>query len=302
MKHRYRNTAMVRRQSLVLLVILASVPTTSVLGRPSSWCDNNEAERVYGGVSGWAGFLPDGGIDMIDYAFDKYGNWIISGKDLSLGEYKLWRLLWIDDWIDDADDILSHTWSGLYYDDYETALYATDSENNMVYRFVRRSFISWDSDVVVSGQGNGSSKLDQPAGIRKFGSTLYIVQTGGRDNTVVSWDIGSNKRNFKFSFSPTGKFGIDVWNGYIFYRGGDDAVYKKSLYSPAGRSELVVGGCGAGSNVNQITNAGTGALRVYSEKCDLIVWDFTPGANRFVEWDDRWCSAAIITTTKSKQP
>ncbi|KAF4667894.1 hypothetical protein FOL47_003344 [Perkinsus chesapeaki] len=279
---------------LAVFSILASV-FTSVLGHPSSWCDSNEALEVYNRATMGPEFLPAGGVDMIDYDFDAARNWYISAKDLDEREYQLWKVT-ADGSVrttllhDKADSIAvkadgsgifaivdncinlystsgagridkvkessrHYTWAGLYYDDDEQVLYASDSENNKVYRFVKRAS-SWDSDVVASGQGNGSKKLDEPAGIRKLGNTLYIVQTGGRDNIVVSWDVGSTHRNYEYTFNPTGKFGIEVLDGYIFYRDGDDAVYRRKWNSPAGKSELVVGGCGAGSDMNQITNDG----------------------------------------------
>ncbi|EER14949.1 hypothetical protein Pmar_PMAR023273 [Perkinsus marinus ATCC 50983] len=235
----------------VLISGLVSFGAAQTSSLSSSWCKNNEAEVVYDRATMGPDFLPKDGVDMIDYDFDGARNWYMSGKDLGTRRYELWKVTAdgsvrtdiIHDKVDciavkadgsgifavvndnigiyntNGDGIIevvdngSHrTWSGLYYDDVEKVLYASDSANNMIYMFVRKSW-GWDSTVIIKGTGQGSKKLDQPAGIRKFGNTLYIVQSGGRSNVVVSWDIGSNTRNFEYDFKPTGEFGIEVLDG-----------------------------------------------------------------------------------------
>ncbi|KAF4703900.1 hypothetical protein FOZ62_003699 [Perkinsus olseni] len=299
---------MVASNSVIFSIFISGLMSGVVAHPPSQWCKDNEAEKVYNRATMGPEFLPRDGVDMIDYDFDGARNWYISGKDWSSRRYELWKVTAdgsdrTDLLHDKADSIAvkadgsgifaivddkialystsgrgiievvqssSHRqrWAGLYYDDSEKVLYASDSANDKIYSFVKGGW-GWKSDVVIYGQGHGSKELDEPAAIRKLGKTLYIVQTGGRYNSVVSWDIGSSHRNFEYNFGPTGEFGIEVLDEYIFYRDHSDSVYRRKLDSPYGKSELVVGGCGAGSRMNQITNAGTGALRGFS--CDLIL-------------------------------
>ncbi|KAF4706918.1 hypothetical protein FOZ62_009600, partial [Perkinsus olseni] len=127
----------------------------------------------------------------------------------------------------------------------------------------------------------------------------------GDDAHVVRWPVGQSYRRLVYDdFAPEGRLGFEIsqfTDGFIYYREGDGSIYKHCLEAQCTNVVLLAGGCGAGHSSNQLTNAGSGALRM-DQSGDLIIWDF--GGDRFVRWDDVSldCSHCPSTTSSPFTP
>ncbi|KAF4646953.1 hypothetical protein FOZ61_004876, partial [Perkinsus olseni] len=64
-------------------------------------------------------------------------------------------------------------------------------------------------------------------------------------------------------------------DGYLYYRHGHDAVYRKPLNDSAAPGELYAGGCGCGMNNNQICTADKGNLVYSYEDGQLVMQDYS---------------------------
>ncbi|KAF4681320.1 hypothetical protein FOZ60_012260 [Perkinsus olseni] len=190
--------------------------------------------------------------------------------------------------IQKADD--NHEWRGLVFDTSAKFLYVTDRKMNQVYRFdptspgYPRKMVAGNPD---GRPADDATHLDHPEGVKFANGDLYILQGSSEGGRVVRWTPDEAERTFVYDFLVNGRLGFDVADvteDFIYYRTSDNSVYKHCVNSPCNEPIIIVGGCGAGHDRNQIVNAGSGALEMdYSGK--LLVWDF--GGERFVHWANR---------------
>ncbi|KAF4716673.1 hypothetical protein FOZ63_008792, partial [Perkinsus olseni] len=190
--------------------------------------------------------------------------------------------------IQKADD--NHEWRGLVFDTSAKFLYVTDRKMNQVYRFdptspgYPRKMVAGNSD---GRPADDATHLDHPEGVKFANGELYILQGSSEGGHIVRWTPYEAERTFVYDFLVNGRLGFDVADvteDFIYYRTSDNSVYKHCVNSPCNDPVIIVGGCGAGHDRNQIVNAGSGALEMdYSGK--LLVWDFD--GERFVHWANR---------------
>ncbi|KAF4686206.1 hypothetical protein FOZ60_005591 [Perkinsus olseni] len=184
----------------------------------------------------------------------------------------------------------NYQWSDLVVDHDSTHVYASDLKTNQVYRFdlVRPGY----ERTSVAGNADGkaiddATHLDGPQGVSFYNNELYILQGSGDDARVVRWPVGQSSRRLIYEdFIPQGRLGFEIskfTDDYIYYREGDGSVYKRCIQETCSKPTLLAGGCGAGHASNQITNGGSGALRM-AQSGNLITWDFS--GDRFVKWED----------------
>ncbi|KAF4649958.1 hypothetical protein FOL47_001566, partial [Perkinsus chesapeaki] len=76
--------------SFAFFLVAASL---SLVGASDSeWCSTHESKVVYSKQTLGEEFLPENGIEMVDYAFDDYGNWYVAGKDRLTNQHKVWHI------------------------------------------------------------------------------------------------------------------------------------------------------------------------------------------------------------------
>ncbi|KAF4650783.1 hypothetical protein FOL47_000871 [Perkinsus chesapeaki] len=72
-----------------LLVVLQNALYASA---QADWCQTHQAAVIYSKETMGEGFLPEGGVRMVDFAFDDYGDWYVAGEEKATGDYKVWRV------------------------------------------------------------------------------------------------------------------------------------------------------------------------------------------------------------------
>ncbi|KAF4647648.1 hypothetical protein FOL47_004330, partial [Perkinsus chesapeaki] len=200
---------------------------------------------------------------------------------------------------EDSDD---YEWADVVIDKESLYLYASDLKTNQVYRFdlsmpeSSKTSVAGNSDGVAA---NDETHLDRPQGVKFYNNELYILQGSGEDARVVRWPVGQSSRRMVYEFVPQGRLGFEVsevTEDFIYYREGDGSVYKHCLNEPCNSPLLIAGGCGMGHASNQLTNGGSGAIRM-DHSGDLIIWDF--GGQRFVRWDNKFLECPVCPSTTS---
>ncbi|KAF4662024.1 hypothetical protein FOL47_006428, partial [Perkinsus chesapeaki] len=77
---------------IVLCALLAAIFTALNASAQSDWCKTHKARDIYSKETLGEHFLPEGGMRMVDFAFDNNGNWFVAGEEMTTGLYKAWRV------------------------------------------------------------------------------------------------------------------------------------------------------------------------------------------------------------------
>ncbi|KAF4664885.1 hypothetical protein FOL47_004899 [Perkinsus chesapeaki] len=205
--------------------------------------------------------LPMGDISVVSFSIDDLGEWFIAGKENGIG--KLWVVscdlqsykLVVEKNFSDIEvspdgsevygiadgsvyDVLAtnpnefieiapadptRDYTGVAFDSEHQLLYVTGKASNSVYTFVKNGS-SWKPM-----QGYTNDALQHPTSIRYLQGYIYIrVSNGvarlnfaaGRDQTPVMYTNLGITGDEDFTVAP---------DNYLYYRHGDDAVYRKPL-------------------------------------------------------------------------
>ncbi|KAF4658675.1 hypothetical protein FOL47_007887 [Perkinsus chesapeaki] len=323
---------------ITILLVSVGLSISMVLGQ-SDWCQSHKAKKIFSKETLGEHFLPDGGMRVVDFAFDDNGNWYVAGEEKKTGLYGVWRIHYsgkitelvfsglpeaIDVYyqrqdatyvfavidnevrmygtpgnrlrplegeykvIQKADDRYELT--GLGFDRSSHFLFVSDKKRNLVYRY-DPSTPGYPMRVA-AGNSDGLSVDDEthlyhPLAVKYANGDLYILQGPIENARLVRWTPFKSERSLKYDFIVEGRLGFDVadvTHGYIYYRSSGHSVYKHCDNWPCNDPILIAGGCGAGHDQNEVTNGGTGALRMDLSGL-LKIWDF--GGDRFVWWDNR---------------
>ncbi|EER16946.1 hypothetical protein Pmar_PMAR007122 [Perkinsus marinus ATCC 50983] len=150
--------------------------------------------------------------------------------------------------------VTANTWNGVF--GFERIPYGTGWKT---LGWVAGSQVSLPNNLLIKGIPYDSPEgLNKPTSIRYLAPYMYIrVDTG-----VTAWlpySYQASKMYVNLGIPGTEGFTVTPDN-YLYYRNGEDAVYRKPLNDPISDGELYAGGCGCGMNDNQICTANKGNL------------------------------------------
>ncbi|EER08051.1 hypothetical protein Pmar_PMAR008604 [Perkinsus marinus ATCC 50983] len=184
--------------------------------------------------------------------------------------------------------VTANTWNGVF--GFERIPYGTGWKT---LGWVAGSQVSLPNNLLIRGIPYDSPEgLNKPTSIRYLAPYMYIrVDTG-----VTAWlpySYQASKMYVNLAIPGTEGFTVTPDN-YLYYRHGEDAVYRKPLDEPTSEGELYAGGCGCGLDDNQICTANKGNLvNFVPNDGQIVMQDYNTQVDfRFLGW----CQCPSATT------
>ncbi|KAF4686193.1 hypothetical protein FOZ60_005579 [Perkinsus olseni] len=184
--------------------------------------------------------------------------------------------------------VTANTWNGVL--GFQRIPYGTGFET---IGWVAGSQVKLPNNEFIKGLPYDSPQgLNSPTTIRYLAPYMYIRVDIG----VTAWLPYSYQASSMYlNLGIPGTEGFTVTpDKYLYYRHGNDAVYRKPLDDPTAEGELYAGGCGCGMDDNQICTAGKGNL-VNFQPTDgqIVMQDYNSQVDfRFLGW----CQCPLTTT------